>query len=282
MKAGKDKGRLREEEHRSVAFAIFGLVLFPSEAAGIISIEAASAFVEYEQGKNNPVSEEKAWVEKYRALPKSNFRWKAPWVNNSAYLMSCGNKAWVLLIGLTGYVSYSPSLVTKQFGGTQYVPRTKGLTRYTGFFKEVDSLGQPVLVSREPHPKKPSVSPGYLVWRSYEIPQNIVRQSLVRDKAPVFVETKRKRVDERDLQEELDKLRIELSNSKSNQKFLEKQLLEEEQMRVSLNRQLQEKEEQINRLIQEKSQLEEISSRYDDRMSKYEMLEKGIGNFEGI
>ena len=81
-------------------------------------MEAASAFVEYEQGKNNPVSEEKAWVEKYRALPKSNFRWKAPWVNNSAYLMSCGNKAWVPLIGLTGYVSYSPSLVTTVWGNT--------------------------------------------------------------------------------------------------------------------------------------------------------------------
>ena len=146
--------------------------------------------------------DEKAWVEKYQTLPKSKFRWKAPWVDNSAYLMGCDNKAWVPLIGVTGYISYSRSLVARQFGETQYVPRTKRLIEYTGSFKEVNSLveleiikrdrGQPVLVSREPHLKKPSVSSGYLVWRSYEIPQNTIRQKLVLEKAPVFVETKRK------------------------------------------------------------------------------------------
>ena len=72
----------------------------------------------------------------------------------------------------------------------------------------------------------------------------------------------------------MDKLRIELSSSKNNKKFLEKQLLEEEQMRISLNHQLQEKEEQISRLIQEKSQLQEMSSQDDDLMSKYEMMKK--------
>ena len=56
LKASKDKGRLGEEGYQLVAFAIFSLVLFPSEAVGIISMEAASAFVEYEQGKNNPTS----------------------------------------------------------------------------------------------------------------------------------------------------------------------------------------------------------------------------------
>ena len=85
---------------------------------------------------------------------------------------------------------------------------------------------------------------------------------------------KRKKVDEGDLQEELDKLRIELNSSKSHKKFLKKQLLKEEQIKISLDCQLQGKEEQINRLTQEKSQLQEISSRYDDLMSKYEMMER--------
>jgi hypothetical protein len=53
LKTDKEKGKLGEERYQIIAFAIFGLVLFPSEAAGIISIEAANAFLEFEQTKNN-------------------------------------------------------------------------------------------------------------------------------------------------------------------------------------------------------------------------------------
>jgi len=178
LKTDKEKGKLGEERYQIIVFAIFRLVLFPSEAAGIISIEAANAFLEFEQTKNNPTSailaetflslnhcrlhgkgamrccilllfmwivshletskevfnnfwwfnmrplelvltkewsdlDEKAWVRKYQALPQSNFRWRAPWVSGSSYLMGCGDKAWVPLIGLTGYISYSPSLVAR-------------------------------------------------------------------------------------------------------------------------------------------------------------------------
>jgi hypothetical protein len=46
----------------------------------------------------------------------------------------------------------------------------------------------------------------------------------------------KKRVsNEEDLQKELDKLRIELRNSKSHQKFLEDQLLKKEKIKASLN-----------------------------------------------
>jgi hypothetical protein len=87
--------------------------------------------------------------------------------------MGCGDKAWVPLIGLTGYISYSPSLVARQFGGVQYVPRTWELAEYTGLFKEASSLDmldairndwkQPVLVYKEEHQKEFSVSPAYLI-----------------------------------------------------------------------------------------------------------------------
>ena len=56
--------------------------------------------------------DEKAWVKKYQAPFQSNFRWKALWVSSSTYLMSYSDKAWVPLIGLTGYISESPFLVT--------------------------------------------------------------------------------------------------------------------------------------------------------------------------
>ena len=39
---------------------------------------------------------------------------------------------------------------------------------------------------------------------------------------------------------------------------------------------MQGKEEQINRLMQGKSQLEEMCSRYDDLMSKHELVKKEL------
>jgi len=203
--------------------------------------------------------DEKAWVRKYQALPQSNFRWRALWVSGSSYLMGCSDKAWVPLIGLTGYISYSPSLVARQFGGVQYVPRTRELAEYTGLFKEASSLDmldairndwkQPVLVYKEEHQKEFSVSPAYSIWRSgssFKILQEAKEQRRAQDKPSVTLELKRKRVNnEEDLQKELDKLRIELSNSKNHQKFLENQLLKEEEIKASLDQQLKEKDEQM-------------------------------------
>jgi len=55
-KADKDKGKLGEEKHQEVVFAIFGSVLFPVEVAGIINIKAANIFIEDEPTKNNLTS----------------------------------------------------------------------------------------------------------------------------------------------------------------------------------------------------------------------------------
>lgn len=64
-------------------------------------------------------------------------------------------------------------------------------------------------------------------------------------------EPKRKMINnEQKLQDELDKLRIELRNNMSQQKFLENQLFEEEKMKAFLNQQLREKDERVATLIQ--------------------------------
>jgi hypothetical protein len=95
------------------------------------------------------------------------------------------------------------------------------------------------LIYREEHQKEFSASPTYSMWRSggsSKILQEAKEQRIAQDKPSVTLELKRKRVNnEEDLQEELDKLRIELSNSKNHQKFLENQLLKEEEMKASLN-----------------------------------------------
>ena len=74
-------------------------------------------------------------MDKYAVLPRSNFKWKASWMNNVICTMSCGSKIWVPLIGVTGYISYVPALVTRQLGGMQYTPRTLGLADFISLFK---------------------------------------------------------------------------------------------------------------------------------------------------
>jgi chromosome segregation ATPase len=93
----------------------------------------------------------------------------------------------------------------------------------------------------------------------------------------VTLELKRKRVNnEEDLQKELDKLRIELSNSKNHQKFLENQLLKEEEMKASLDQQLKERDEQIVNQHEANEQLNEGKAKYDELVNKHVMVEQEL------
>ena len=47
MKENVEEGKLGDKQYKLVAFAIFGLVLFPYEI-GVISLEDMNAFIEYE------------------------------------------------------------------------------------------------------------------------------------------------------------------------------------------------------------------------------------------
>jgi len=64
----------------------------------------------------------------------------------------------------------------------------------------------------------------------------------------------------------LDKLRIELCNSKSYQKFLEDQLLKKEKIKAALNQQLRENDEW----------LKERKIKYDDLVNKHVMMEEEL------
>jgi chromosome segregation ATPase len=183
--------------------------------------------------------------------------------------------------------------VARQFG-VQYVPRTWGLAEYTGSFKEASSLDkldairndwkQPILVHKEELQKEFSISPNYSIWRSgnsLKILQEATELGVTRDKSSVTLELKSKRVNnEEDLQKELDKLRIELSKSKNHQKFLENQLLKEEEMKASLDQQLKEKDEQIVKLRKNQQeaneQLKEGKAKYDELVNKHVMVEQEL------
>ena len=76
------------------------------------------------------------WVDKLKGLPNSDFKWRAPRVTIVKVLMSCGQRRWVPLIGITGYVSYASALVITQLGGIQFVLRTTGIAQFFGLFKD--------------------------------------------------------------------------------------------------------------------------------------------------
>jgi len=140
---------------------------------------------------------------------------------------------------------------------------------------------QPILVHKEELQKEFSVSSNYSIWRSgnsLKILQEATELGVTRDKSSVTLELKRKRVNnEEDLQEELDKLRIELSKSKNHKKFMENQLLKEEEMKASLDQQLKEKDEQIVKLRKDQQeaneQLKEGKAKYDELVNKDVMVE---------
>jgi hypothetical protein len=196
MKKNVEEGKLGDERYRLVAFAIFGLVLFPSKI-GVISLEAANVFVEYEYDRINPSSailaktmlslnhcrmhgkgamrccspmlylwiishietprdifnnfwwfdlrplkvtieetwknwDETAWIDKYAALPQSNFKWKAPWMNDPICTMRCGSKTWVPLIGVHQLCTCT---CTKAVGWNAVCTKDSGFSRFHRFIQ---------------------------------------------------------------------------------------------------------------------------------------------------
>ena len=313
------------ERDRLIALGIYGLVLFPS-LKGVISLEAAAAFVEYENTHVNPttailaetlltlnhfrktgkgavrcctqllyiwmvshvetkkpifnnfwwfnqkplkiVEEEEwgilgdqGWMKKLQELPSSNFSWKAPWVKSVDVIVSCGQKCWVPLIGITGYVSYAPALVIRQLGGIQHIPRTVGLAEFSGFFKDqsarevLETIKQDwshlTLIQKESESlRDPSSSEGYEKWRNLT-PIAAPKKPCSED-GPSRIEEgslKRKKVsNEEDLMEQIERLQKELGKSKGDKAALERMMMEGDKSRVFLNEQLESKDAKIGML----------------------------------
>ena len=308
------------EKERLIALGIFGLVLFPSRTS-IISLEAAAAYVEYENTKINPVAsilaetiitlnhcrkagkgamrcctqllyiwmvshietkkpvfnnfwwfnqkplriveeeewgdlDNQGWVEKLKVLPSSGFKWRAPWVKAVDVLMSCGQRCWVPLVGITGYVSYAPALVVRQHGGMQFVPRTMGIAQFFGWIK--DPVSREVLrIIRQDWRHlvlveikgmgDPSASEGYARWRDLAASTVInkeVKPSQIEEK-PI----KRKRVgNEEELRRQIEKLQIELSKSRKDKAALEEMVSEGDKRRAFLDEQIQSKDVRLTKL----------------------------------
>jgi hypothetical protein len=239
--------------------------------------------------------DEKAWIDKYAALPRSNFKCKAPWMNNAICTLSCGSKIWVPLIGVTGYISYAPALVTRQLGGMQYAPRTLGLADFIGLFKhqpfleEMELIRQdwerPLMVKREEGSNfETSFSQNYTVWRNEALSE--VRDfSTQKHPESAIEQPKRKRTDnEEELRKQLERCIIDLSKSKGQQQLLESQLEEENTMRVYLNQRLEKQDKQLTSLKEWQKRAEAaeeiakgVQAELRIRMTEYDELVKKNG-----
>ena len=67
------------------------------------------------------------WVATLQNLDFDSITWKVPWFSRKSALYGCGDKLWVLLMGLWGIVSYTPLFVLRQYGSEQFIPATHGL-----------------------------------------------------------------------------------------------------------------------------------------------------------
>jgi hypothetical protein len=196
------------------------------------------------------------WVDKLEGLPNSDFKWRAPWVTIVKVLMSCGQRRWVPLVGITGYVIYAPALVVRQ-GGMQFVPRTIGIAQFFGLFKDpiaqevLEILKQDwkhlVLVEIEGL-KDPSASEGYTRWR--DLVASVMPCVGVKSPQTVEEPIKRKRVNnEEELRRQVEKLRTELSKSRKDKATLEEMMLKEDKRRAFLDEQIQSRDAQITNLV---------------------------------
>jgi hypothetical protein len=148
-------------------------------------------------------------------------------------LMGCGKKPWVPLIGVTGYISYAPALVARQFGGIQSIPRTVDLAQFIGVYKGatmemLESIRQDwkslVLVKKETGLRNPTVSEKYPEWRN----GGVSYMAEVSESVGI----RRKRVNcEEELRKQVKSLQVELKAKEEQRVSLERQLAKEKGVR---------------------------------------------------
>jgi len=169
--------------------------------------------------------------------------------------MICGQRRWVPLVGITGYVSYAPALVVRQLGGMQFVPRTMRIAQFFGLFKDpiakevLEIIKQDwkhlVLVEIEGL-KDPSASEGYARWT--DLAASVMPCVGVKSPQTVEEPIKRKMVNnEEELIRQVKKLQTELSKSRKDKAMLEEMMLKEDKRRAFLDEQIQSRDARITK-----------------------------------
>ncbi|KAJ9167530.1 hypothetical protein P3X46_022176 [Hevea brasiliensis] len=116
---------------------------------------------------------EQQWWERILSFNSHDYCWRKLWTSGQPVLISTGGNQSVSLIGVTGYTSYTPALVMRQFGSTQSVINIKEYHqgRFYHELKEEEGLKMARkswenITLMEKSPKGPSASGDYLKWRT--------------------------------------------------------------------------------------------------------------------
>ncbi|KAJ9181717.1 hypothetical protein P3X46_005784 [Hevea brasiliensis] len=116
---------------------------------------------------------EQQWWERILSFNGHNYCWRKLWTSGQSVLIGTGGNQSVSLIGITGYTSYTPALVMRQFGSTQSVINIEEY--HQGHFyhelKEEEGLKMARkswenITLMERSPKGLSASGDYLKWRA--------------------------------------------------------------------------------------------------------------------
>ncbi|KAJ9170401.1 hypothetical protein P3X46_018511 [Hevea brasiliensis] len=116
---------------------------------------------------------EQQWREQILSINSHDYCWRKLWPSGQSVLINMGGNQSVSLIGVTGYTSYTPALVMRQFGSTQ--TRIDIEEYHHGHFyhelKEEEGLKMARrswenISLMERSPKGPSATCDYLEWRA--------------------------------------------------------------------------------------------------------------------
>lgn len=66
------------------------------------------------------------WTRYFLRLEEQDIAWRVQWMDRWPFLYHCGRKMWVPLMGSRFGVSYTLTLVQRQFLMAQFVPYTEG------------------------------------------------------------------------------------------------------------------------------------------------------------
>ena len=166
----------------------------------------------------------------------------------------------VHLIVITRYVSYTPILVARQLGGIQHVSRTTKLSWFSMLFKDhsvlkviMENIKQDwklvVLIKKRKESdglRDPITIEKYPKWRNLSF--IIVHMNLEFESGTlqaIELDKRKKINNKKELREQLEKLQVELSTSKTLRISLEEQLLTKEKLRKFVEQQLMGKDKKV-------------------------------------
>jgi len=117
--------------------------------------------------------DEPQWQKWIVSFNSYDYCWRKLWTSGQSILVGTGGNQSVSLIGVTGYTSYTPALVMRQFGSTQF--RINIEEYHQGHFyhelKEEEGLkiahrSWENITLMERSPKSSSATGDYLKWRA--------------------------------------------------------------------------------------------------------------------